>query len=114
MDFVTVLPVSESSDAIYHLTKMWHLIPCKETSGAPELARLYMDNMWKLHGLPDAVVSDRGPQFTTPFWTQLCQLLKIQPRLSTAFHPPTDRQTERANTVMEQYLRSYVSYQQED
>lgn len=70
--------------------------------------------MWKLHGLTDATVSDREHQFTATFWTQLCELLRIQPTLSTAFHPQTGKQTERANAVMEQYLHSYMTYKQKD
>lgn len=70
--------------------------------------------MWKLHCLPEAIVSDRGPQFTDTFRLELCLLLKVQPHLSTTIHPQTDGQTEKANAVMQEYLRSYFSYQQED
>lgn len=118
MDFVTGLPVGEGFYVILvvvnQLTKMRHLIPCQETTCAPELAYLYIDHLWKLHGLPDVIVSDRGPEFTATFCIQLCQLLKIQPRLCTALRTQTDGQTERANAVMDQYLRSYVSDQQDD
>ncbi|KAH0614164.1 uncharacterized protein H6S33_006050 [Morchella sextelata] len=60
------------------------------------------------------MVSDRGTQFVAEFWRSLCDRLEISPKFSTAFHPQTDGQTERINAVMEQYLRSYVSYQQDD
>lgn len=118
MDFVTGLPTSEGFDAILvvvdRLTKMRHLIPCNDTATAPDVARLYLDHVWKLHGLPEAIVSDRSPQFTARFWSDLCTLLRIRLRLSTTFHPQTEGQSERANAVMEQYLRLYVSHQQED
>lgn len=102
MDFVTGLPPSEGFDAILvvvdRLTKMRYLIPCNETASAPNVARMYIDHVWKLHGL------SKGQQFTASFWSDLCVRLQIQSWLSTAFHPQTDGQTERANAIMEQYL----------
>ncbi|KAG0161666.1 hypothetical protein PDIDSM_5299, partial [Penicillium digitatum] len=71
-------------------------------------------HVWKLHGLPNTVVSDRGPQFVAQFWKHLTKRLRITNLLSTAYHPETDGQTERANAVLEQYLRAYVSYLQDD
>lgn len=118
MDFVTGLPESNGYNAILvvvdRLTKMRHLIPTTEECDAPTPADLFVDYVWKLHGLPESIVSDRGTQFTLDFWKSLCSRLEISPRSSTAFHPQTDGQTERINAVMEQYLRAYVSYQQDD
>ena len=118
MDFVTGLPWSNGNDAIWvvvdRLTKMRHLVPCRTTIDAPSLADLFLDNIWKPHGLPLTIISDRGPQFAAEFWGTVCCRLKIDRRLSTAFHPETDAQTERVNGIMEQYLRSYVNYQQDD
>lgn len=118
MDFVTQLPESEGFDAILvvvdRLTKLRHLIPCTTTTTSEDVARLYLRNVWKLHGLPKYITTDRGTQFTAKFWRQLCKHLGIEARMSTAFHPETDGQTERFNAVMEQYLRSYVKYQQDD
>ena len=118
MDFVTGLPWSQGYDAILvvvdRLTKMRHLIPCRTSTSAEDLANLFLENVWRLHGLPDGIVSDRGPQFASIFWRSLCKRLQIQPRLSTAFHPQSDGQTERVNAIMEQYLRSFVNYQQDD
>lgn len=116
---VTGLPVSDCYNGILvivdRLTKMSHLIPCNETAGAQGVTRMYLKQVWNLHGLPTGIVSDRGPQFTTAFWLKLCQQLQIRPLLSTAFHPRTDDQHERAKKAgMQQYLRSYVSYQQEN
>jgi hypothetical protein len=118
MDFITHLPPSQQFDAILvvvdRLTKMRHLIPCAGTCNAEEVARLYVQHVWKLHGLPTTVVSDRGPQFVATFWKHLNKRLKINSLLSTAFHPETNGQTERMNAVLEQYLRAYVSYLQDD
>jgi len=118
MDFVTGLPWSQGYDAILvvvdRLTKMRHLIPCLTSTSAEDLANLFLENVWRLHGLPDGIVSDRGPQFASIFWRSLCKRLQIQPWLSTAFYPQSDGQTERVNAIMEQYLRSFVNYQQDD
>lgn len=66
------------------------------------------------HGLPRAIVSDRGPQFVSYMWTRICSLLRITRRLSTANHPETDGATERMNQVLEGYPRSYETYWQDD
>ncbi|KAH0604507.1 uncharacterized protein H6S33_006884 [Morchella sextelata] len=99
MDFVTDLPESDGYNAILvvvdRLTKMRHLIPTTKEVDSKEVARLYIDN------------------FIAEFWKSLCDRLEISSKFSTAFHPQTDGQTERINAVMEQYLRSYVSYQQD-
>jgi transposase InsO family protein len=120
MDFVTGLPESgkEKYDTIWvvvdRLTKDRHFVPCHTTVDAEALADLYIQHIFRLHGLPRTIVSDRGPQFAADFWEHLCRRLGIDRRLSTAFHPQTDGQTERINAVMEQYLRAHVSYLQDD
>lgn len=118
MDFITGLEPSHDYDAILvvvdRLTKMRHFIPCQTTCDAEEVARLYTRHVWKLHGLPRTIVSDRGPQFVAAFWKHLTQRLSIKSLLSTAYHPETDGQTEKANAVLEQYLRAYVAYLQDD
>ena len=118
MDFVTGLPWSEGNDAILvvvdRLSKMRHLVACRTTIDAPTLAELYLRHIWKHHGLPLTITTDRGTQFTSEFWESVCQRLHIARKLSTAFHPQTDSQTERINAIMEQYLRAYVNYQQDD
>jgi transposase InsO family protein len=105
MDFVTGLPVSEGHDAIWvvidRLTKMRHFVPCSTTVDGKELANLFVTNIFRLHGLPDSIISDQGPQFASRFWKYLCNSLRIEPRLSTTFHPETDGQTECTNSVME-------------
>ncbi len=66
------------------------------------------------HGLPDSIVSDRGSVLTSKFWSSLCYLLGIKQRLSTAFYPQTDDQTERQNSTMEAYLQAFVNFEQND
>lgn len=118
MDFITHLPESQGHDAILvvvdRLTKMRHFVACHGTCDAEEVSRLFTKHVWKLHGLPQTIVSDRGPQFVSAFWNHLTRRLGIKPLLSTAYHPETDGQTERANSFLEQYLRSHVSYLQDD
>ena len=115
---MTGLPRSKGYDAICvvvdHLTKQRHLIPCTTTITVEELGTLFCDRVFHYHGLPETIVSDRGPQFASHFWKHLCSCLKIDARLSTAFHPPMDGQTERVNAVVEQHLRAYVVYLQDD
>jgi hypothetical protein len=81
---------------------------------AKELANLFIAHIFRLHGVPLTIMSDRGPQFAALFWKNLCWWLGIQPRLLTAFHPQTDGQTEWMNAVMEQYLWAHVNYLQDD
>ena len=118
MDFVTGLPWSYGNDAIWvvvdRLTKMHHFVPCRTTTSAPDLANLFLHHVRKLQGLPNDIISDCGPQFASEFWRQLCSRLGISTRLSPAFHPETNGQTERANQTMEQYLRAFVLHQQDD
>ena len=101
------------------LTKMCHYIPCtaKEAdkgTSAPAMARLFLNCVFRLHGLPETIVSDRGPQFISSFWEYLTTSLGIKRKHSTAYHPQTDGQMERANQDLENYLRRYVSWKQDD
>jgi len=117
-DFITDLPVSKGYDSLFvvgdRLTKMFHLVPCTKTTTAPEFAQIFIDYVIRLHGIPDSIVSDRGSIFTSQFWTALSKALSLKKRLSTAFHPQTDGQTERMNQVVEQYLRIYCNHQQDN
>jgi hypothetical protein len=118
MDFVTRLPSSNGFDAIWVvvncLTKLRYFSPSLTAIDAEGLAEVFLSNIFHLHGLPGTIVSDRAPQFASHFWKYLCNSLKIVPGLSRAFYPETDRQTEYTNAIMEQYLRAYVNYQQDD
>jgi len=72
-----------------------------EKTSAEELARLFRDNVWKLHSLPESIISDRGPQFMAGLMRELNQILGIKSKLSTAFYPQTDEQTEKINQELE-------------
>ena len=93
---------------------MTHFVATIEETSAEGLVRLFRDNVWKLHGLPKSVVLNRGPQFAAELTKKLNRMLGIETRLSTAFHPQTDGQTEWINQELEQYLRFFVNYRQKD
>jgi len=116
-DFITKLPLAQGYDSILvvvnRLTKMVHFIPTTEKTLVEVLAKLFRDNVWKLHGLPESIVSDRGPQFVAGLMKELNKMLGIKSKLSTAFHPQTNRQTERVNQELEQYLRMFIDHRQE-
>ena len=101
VDFITKLLVVAGKDAVLvvydRLLKMTHFVATTEGTSAEGLARLFWDNVWKLHGLPESVVSDKGPQFAAELMKELNRMLGIKTKLSTAFHPQTDGQTERMN-----------------
>jgi len=116
-DFITKLPLAQGYNLILvvvnKLTKMIHFIPTTEKTLAKGLARLFRDNMWKLYGLPKSIISDRGPQFAAGLIQELNEMLGIKSKLSMAFHPQTDGQTERVNQELEQYLRMFIDHRQE-
>jgi transposase InsO family protein len=93
---------------------MKHLVPCRDDTDGKKLGEIIIQEVFKLHGLPDTIVSDRGPQFASEFWKHLCERLGIKRKLSTAFHPQTDGQTERMNVIMEWYLQAFFNYQQDN
>jgi len=92
---------------------MVHFISTTKKTSAEGLARLFRDNVWKLYGLPKSIISDRGPQFTAGLMQELNEMLGIKSKLSTAFHPQTNGQTERINQELEQYLRMFIDHRQE-
>ena len=118
VDFITKLLVVAGKDTVLvvcdRLSKMTHFVATTEGMLAEELARLFQDNVWKLHGLLESMVSDRGPQFAAELTKELNRMLGIQTKLSTAFHPQTDGQTERMNQELEQYLQFFVEHRQKD
>jgi len=93
--------------------KMVYFIPTIEKTLAKGLARLFRNNVWKLHGLLESIISDRGPQFAAGLMRELNEMLGIKSKLLMAFHPQTDRQTERINQELEQYLRMFIDHRQE-
>ena len=94
VDFITKLLIVAGKDAILvvcdRLFKMTHFVATTEETSVEGLVRLFQDNMWKLHGLPESIVSDRGPQFAAKLTKELNKMLGIETRLSTVFHPQTD------------------------
>ncbi len=119
MDFITGLPCTPRGyDAVMvmcdRLSKMVHFAPCHKETDTPEVAKLFIKHVFANHGLPDICISDRDTRFTSNLWQDLQQQLGTKHRLSTAFHPQTDGQTERVNRVLEEYLRSFVNSAQSD
>ena len=114
VDFITKLPLVQGYDSILvvvdRFTKMAHFILTTEKTSAEELAQLFRDNIWKLHRLPDSIISDRGPQFAAGIMRELNRMLRIEMKLSTAFHPQTDGQTEQMNQELEQYLHMFIDH----
>uniref|UniRef100_A0A3Q3B2I2 Gypsy retrotransposon integrase-like protein 1 n=1 Tax=Kryptolebias marmoratus TaxID=37003 RepID=A0A3Q3B2I2_KRYMA len=109
MDFITGLPSSEGNTTILTIvdrfSKMTHLVPLPKLPTSKELSQILAEEVFRLHGLPSDIVSDRGPQFVSCFWREFCGQLGIQVSLSSGFHPQTDRQTERCNQEVESKLR---------
>ena len=95
------------------MTKMAYFIPTTEKTSAEGLARLFRDHVWKLHGLPESIILDRGAQFVVNLMKELNQMLGIETKLSTAFYPQMDGQTEQTNQELEQYLRMFIDHRQE-
>ena len=89
-------------------------IPLTTEVPIKELAVIFLQKVWRLHRLPEAIISDRDTRFTSKFWLSLTKLLQVKINMSTAFYPETDGQTERVNQTLEQYLRSDCSYQHDD
>jgi hypothetical protein len=93
---------------------MAHYLPCKSTATAVDIANIFIANIWKLHGTPKATVSDRGSTFNSKFIRHLYKRLDVKPTFSTAYHPRTDGQSERANQVVEIFIRAFVNHRQND
>ncbi|KAE8955818.1 hypothetical protein PF011_g31683 [Phytophthora fragariae] len=114
MDFIFGLPRDAEGRTgvlvfVDRFSKMVHLAPVAAEVTADESAELFLDLVFRHHGLPESIVSDRDPRFTSAFWTRLFALLDTRLLMSTAAHPETDGQTERVNRVLEDVLRSYAT-----
>ncbi|KAH5222643.1 hypothetical protein HBI18_040700 [Parastagonospora nodorum] len=115
LDFVSGFPPSgkEKYDNVLvvacRMSKLRHYFPCHKTITARQTADLWIQHIFRLHGAPDEVVSDRGPQFVAAFKQRLWQRLNVKSKLSTAYHPQTDGQTEAFNREMIEYLRYFVT-----
>jgi hypothetical protein len=117
-DLIGPLPESKGHNAILAIidrfSKMIRLIPTTTEITALRLAELYRDNIWKMHGLPRRITSDRGPQFAAELMKSLCAMLGTKQNLSTAYHPQTDGHVERSHQETEAFLRHYIDHLQDD
>eukprot|EP00253_Pinus_taeda_P022056 PITA_22056 len=116
MDFVIGLPKSKKNNdsimvVVDKLSKSAHFIPVQSTYRAVEVTHVFMQNIFKLHGLPKTIILDRDVKFTSVFWKTLFEELGTQLNFSTAYHPQTNGQNERVNQVVEDMLRAYVMQQ---
>eukprot|EP00253_Pinus_taeda_P028202 PITA_28202 len=113
MDFITGLPKKKrNNDSIMvvvdKLSKAAHFIPAQSTYRAVQIVHIFMQNVFRLHGLPKTIISDRDVKFTSAFWRVLFAELGTRLNFSTAYHPQTDGQTERVNQMVEDMLRACV------
>lgn len=114
IDFITKLPTTPAGNnaivtIIDHLTKRAHFIPTTEEDlSAETFAQLFMKESVRLHGMPTKIISDRDPRFVSAFWKQLMQLLGTKLGMSTAYHPQTDGQSEKANDIVGTWLRAFA------
>ena len=117
-DFITHLPESQGRTQITlvvdQFTKMAYFIALEHNATGNDVANMFLREVWKLHGLPTEIISDMDAKFSGEFWESLCKSLNIKPRMSRAYHPQTDGQTERTNQVLEGYLRNFVNYDPND
>jgi hypothetical protein len=101
MDFWSFPKDQKGYDAAFmvvdRLSKQPLLIPCYKTTNAKDMAELFITHVYRHHGVPDSIVSDRGPQFISDFWNEFCHILGVKLKLSTAYHAPTNGQTEIIN-----------------
>uniref|UniRef100_A0A8C5P957 Gypsy retrotransposon integrase-like protein 1 n=1 Tax=Leptobrachium leishanense TaxID=445787 RepID=A0A8C5P957_9ANUR len=118
VDFIVELPPSKHHTVIMvvvdRFTKMAHFIPIHKLPTAKQTADLFYHEIFRLHGVPSSIVSDRGSQFTSKFWAAFCKVLRIQVKLSTAYHPQTNGQNERVNQTLEQYLWCFTCHLQDN
>lgn len=119
MDFITDLPQSDGFDSClvvtnHDCTKASVFIPCNKTVTASETATLYQNYVFRRFGLPAKAIFDRGPQFASWMFRELCAKLSIKQNISSAFHPQTDGQSERVNQDLELYLRIFCNHRATD
>ena len=119
LDFIVQLPLTpRGHDSILvvvdRLSKIADFIPTVTTVSAIDSARLFFDEIVRLHGVPTSLMSDRDPKFASKFWRALFRLTGTKLNISSSYHPQTDGQTERTNRTLEQILRNYISFSQKD
>ena len=109
IDFVEGQPKSEGKDVILvvvdRFSKYAHCLALSHPYSTPKVAKMFMDNRYKLHGLPASITSDRDPVFLSRFWKEMFNIQGMDLHYSTAYHPQTDGQTEVINKCIEHYLK---------
>ena len=114
VDFITKLPLAQDYDSILvvcdRMTKITHFVLTTEKTSAEEVAKLFQDNIQKLYGLPESIIIDRRAQSIAGIIKELNSIMGIDTKLLTAYHPQIDRQTERMNQKLEQYLRMFIDH----
>jgi len=112
LDFVEGLPTSDNYNALLvvidKFTKYGHFIPIKHPFTALQIAQVFMNHVYKLHGLPKIIISDRDRVFTSAIWQQLFKLTDTKLMMSSSYHPQTDGETERLNQCVEAFLRCTI------
>jgi len=93
---------------------MIRLMATMTSISSSEVARIYRDDIWKIHGIPKKIISNRRPQFASTFMGELCKALGIKREMSMAYHLFADGQTERINQEVKVFLRHYINYRQDD
>lgn len=119
MDFVTHLPKTSGgydwiTTFVDRFSKRVHLVSSRGSDTAVDVANCFFVHIFRLHGLPDSIVSDRDPKFTSKFWTHLMSRCGVKLRMSTSRHPQTDGSTEIMNRMIGNYLRCYCAHHQRD
>src|SRR5260370_5199727 len=118
MDFIKHLPLSDGFSAILvvvdRLTKQSLFIPTHDTINSPQLAQLFLTHVFSKHRVPSHITSDWGTEFISHFFHSLSKLLQMELHFTLGYHPEGDGQMERINQVLEQYLRVYTNYQQDN
>lgn len=118
LDLVTGLPMSNGFDVLLvvvdYLSKIAHYISSTSYVNSKQIAKQFFNNIFKLHGILDSIISDCSTQFISELTCTLTALVGIQQKMFTSFHLQTDGQTEHVNAIIEQYLHGYYNYQQDN
>jgi hypothetical protein len=115
MDFIVKLPTSKGYNLIltmmdHDCTKAVILLPCQESMNSLDMARMYLEWIFPFVGLPEQVILDQDPKFTSKIFKEVCDLLKIKQNIASAYHPQTDGQSKKTNQHVETALRIFRNF----